>query len=345
MKKCIALILMAAGTLPAVNTSAQPPVALYPPSETRVREAKKAVDTLAEEVEELQLSINSLNVKIDIASNRIVRLGERYARAKAEFDERNRVFGDRLVAIYKNRHLDGVTYILNSDSLGDLLGRMKYLADISMADKRLIEELSRRRLDAETAKDEAQEEKAGLLEMRRELNRESKELSARLDWAKVRFNGLTALVQKAREEASRRMAEERIAISIPVGTKPILHSITVHPYADRKFTATTKMPGAFKATGQTLTGVASWYGNEFNGRHSANGEIFNEEDFTAASKELPFGTYLAVTYKEKRIVVRINDRGPYIKGRFLDLSKGAARALALGLGEVTAEIVIPADTN
>ena len=77
--------------------------------------------------------------------------------------------------------------------------------------------------------------------------------------------------------------------------------------------------------------VASWYGPRFHGKLTANGEIYNQYAFTAASKSLRFGTLLKVTNprNDKSVVVRINDRGPYINGRQLDLSKAAALALGM----------------
>lgn len=76
---------------------------------------------------------------------------------------------------------------------------------------------------------------------------------------------------------------------------------------------------------------ASWYGPGFHGKMTANGEIYNQMALTAAHKELPFGTYLRITNLKngKSVIVRINDRGPYIEGRDLDLSKGTALALGM----------------
>jgi rare lipoprotein A len=81
--------------------------------------------------------------------------------------------------------------------------------------------------------------------------------------------------------------------------------------------------------------IASWYGEEFHGRITASGEVFNQNDFTAAHRSFPFGTELIVTYNDKSVRVRINDRGPYKKCRKLDLSKAAADALGCGLCVVT----------
>ena len=86
---------------------------------------------------------------------------------------------------------------------------------------------------------------------------------------------------------------------------------------------------ALQPTGQQLDGTASWYGPYFHGRLTANGETFDQNTLTAAHKTLPFGTILQVrNLKNNRtVVVRINDRGPYIGKRSLDLSKAAAQCL------------------
>lgn len=96
--------------------------------------------------------------------------------------------------------------------------------------------------------------------------------------------------------------------------------------------------------GEKSTMTASWYGADFHGRQTANGEIYDMNAMTAAHKELPFNTRLRVTYLKtgKSVVVRINDRGPFIMGRDLDLSAAAAEKLGMvpeGVGKVRVEIV------
>lgn len=96
-------------------------------------------------------------------------------------------------------------------------------------------------------------------------------------------------------------------------------------------------------TSEAFYGTASWYGPGFHGRQTANGERFDENALTAAHKTLPFNTYLKVInrWNGKSVVVRINDRGPYIGKRTLDLSKAAAQCLgSLGRGVVPYEAVI-----
>jgi len=79
------------------------------------------------------------------------------------------------------------------------------------------------------------------------------------------------------------------------------------------------------------TGLASWYGDELRGARTANGEIFNPDALTAAHRTLPIPSYLALTSLDtgKRIVVRVNDRGPFHGDRILDMSFAAARALGM----------------
>jgi len=80
-----------------------------------------------------------------------------------------------------------------------------------------------------------------------------------------------------------------------------------------------------------LIGMASWYGNE-SGNRTANGERFNPKALTAAHRHLPFGTHVKVTNlkNNKSIIVRINDRGPFVRGRIIDLSKHAAKSIGMG---------------
>ena len=88
-----------------------------------------------------------------------------------------------------------------------------------------------------------------------------------------------------------------------------------------------------------LSGKASWYGPGFAGRKTASGARFNPMGMTAAHRTLPFGTKLRVSHGGRSVVDTVNDRGPFIRGRVLDLSQGAARALGIGgVGHVVAQV-------
>ncbi len=85
------------------------------------------------------------------------------------------------------------------------------------------------------------------------------------------------------------------------------------------------------AVGYTEDGIASWYGHPYHGRKTANGETYDMDELTAAHKTLPFGVWVEVRNKRnaERVTVRINDRGPFIDGRIIDLSRAAARKIDL----------------
>ncbi len=98
------------------------------------------------------------------------------------------------------------------------------------------------------------------------------------------------------------------------------------------------------AVGYTEEGVASWYGVPYHGRPAADGEIYDMETLVAAHRVLPFNTWLRVTNlsNNEAVDVRVIDRGPFVKGRMIDLSKAAARAIGLlgpGVGEVRVEVI------
>lgn len=91
-------------------------------------------------------------------------------------------------------------------------------------------------------------------------------------------------------------------------------------------------------------GLASWYGKEYHGQKTSSGEIFNMYDFTAAHRILPFGTYVEVFSYEtgKSVKVRINDRGPFLPSRIIDLSYAAAKELGI-LSSGISKVKISAD--
>lgn len=100
----------------------------------------------------------------------------------------------------------------------------------------------------------------------------------------------------------------------------------------------------FQIAQQPHSGRASWYGPKFHGRRTANGEIFDSNALTAAHPSLPFGTKVRVTNLRngRSVIVRINDRGPFVKGRIIDVSAAAAHILNMvnsGTASVQLEIL------
>jgi rare lipoprotein A len=98
-------------------------------------------------------------------------------------------------------------------------------------------------------------------------------------------------------------------------------------------------PTTAPGMGWSQTGVASWYGPGFHGRTTANGETYDMDAMTAAHKELPFNTLVRVESMDtgRTVEVRINDRGPFVDGRIIDLSRAAARQIEM-IGSGTARV-------
>ena len=111
-----------------------------------------------------------------------------------------------------------------------------------------------------------------------------------------------------------------------------------------RFGPASGVPAGLVATGSVLQGRASWYGPGFDGRATASGAIYDQEGWTVAHRTLPLGTILLITHGGRSVVVLVNDRGPFVGGRILDLSHGVAAYLGTvhaGVAPVRAEILAP----
>ncbi|QKD80850.1 septal ring lytic transglycosylase RlpA family protein [Thermoleptolyngbya sichuanensis A183] len=126
-----------------------------------------------------------------------------------------------------------------------------------------------------------------------------------------------------------------------LGSAPPLQDIQDRP---RPAVRVSVSPANRTGSTRVASGIASWYGPGFHGNRSASGEVFNQNAMTAAHRYLPFGTQVRVTNLNtgQSVVVRINDRGPFSRGRVIDLSAGAARAIGMigsGIAPVSLEVI------
>jgi len=101
-------------------------------------------------------------------------------------------------------------------------------------------------------------------------------------------------------------------------------------------------PRGYHPTGQLISGTASWYGPGFVGNPTASGATYDPERLTCANKELPLGTVIRVSANGRAVSCLVNDRGPYVGDRILDMSRAGSRALGYdGLAAVTIEVLAP----
>jgi len=169
---------------------------------------------------------------------------------------------------------------------------------------------------------------------------------------KLTIIGKTSGVPIYRFTECRHYAKDHMKIAqvgVTADGLPILRFVP-GDYCDRPPVRQEPSPKAVVQPNNSMAGVASWYGGEFNGRIAASGEAFDMEQLTAAHRTLPFGTRVLVhrTDNGKSVEVRINDRGPYVAQRVIDLSKAAARRLDMttpGIAPVSLAVVSAGSGN
>lgn len=298
---------------------------------------------LEELVEEIRADRVALETRIRVTNERIFRQQEVLVEAAARLQEARRGLSERFVAMYKSTAMEPVSLLLSAESLGDLFRRMAFLARIAEIDNRALR-------DAVVAAAEADYQAAALEDLKAQdvtLRALLRQREADLVRARDEQNALVAKLTAQERERLRAYRAKRAKTrqawresSIPAGRPVPTAQAVVEPYADRTYLVAAYQPRRYRTTGETYTAVCSWYGNEFDGRPTASGQIFNQNDLTCASRGLAFGTRLALTRGGRGVIVVVNDRGPFIAGRDLDLSRAAARALGFsGVERVHVEVV------
>jgi len=156
----------------------------------------------------------------------------------------------------------------------------------------------------------------------------------------VRLDAEARLAVTARRSALARAARSAAHESPAVGRHRRATEAQGALMARYPFGPVAALPAGLVATGQHVVGTASWYGPGFDGQATASGAVYDQEGWTCASRDLPFGTMLLVGHAGRQVLLLVNDRGPYVADRVLDLSHAAAQALGMHLGPVDAQIVV-----
>lgn len=301
---------------------------------------------------ELEAEITALDEDTRAIEGRLAVTTERLLEQQAAVDAADATlaaaedrFRDRLVSVYKRGSIDPLTILLSSDTLTELVSRAAILTRIAEGDSRMVSDLN---VAASNAR--YQQSVLADLQVQDRALKDAQEsrisaLSALLAEQEALVAQLTVQARDALLKARQLTASTRQqwrGASIPIGTAIPRATASVDSHPGLSYVISAYMPRSYQSTGNTFPAVCSWYGPGFNGRGTASGQVFNEDDLTCASRTLPFGTVLALTRGDRRVIVYVNDRGPYIDGRDLDLSKAAARELGFsGVATVHAEVVVP----
>ncbi len=224
----------------------------------------------------------------------------------------------RLVAIYKHGGGgDVLARMAAGESMGDVGRSLDALGHVAEQDARLLERWQA--LD---------DKRRRLIERRDRLKPEIERLEARVRRSREQLSAAEARVAAARREAAR-MARIQDSPLLPKVGNPEVTAVEAEGGSN---------PSAEQPIGFQQSGTASVYHDSFTGEQTANGEVYDPDAFTAAHPSLPFGTWVTVSGPAGSIQVRINDRGPFIGGRIIDLSRAAGAAIGLSLGAVTLSV-------
>ncbi|MDQ3783363.1 MAG: septal ring lytic transglycosylase RlpA family protein [Actinomycetota bacterium] len=263
--------------------------------------------------------------------------------AQAAFDLASERYARRAVEAYKDGANERLALLLSATSLGEMLTLAEATALGAERDARALRRWQRARRSISSAEEAIEERKARLLEERARVEEVSSEIEQTLEGRRAALEELVDRIDDleaaARREAERRAGEARRAEA----AQPSEEAVGAPSGAGPEKVSPGELPeSGFIGTGVTFEGIASWYGPGFEGQATASGDIFHADGLTAASLDLPLGTWLRVTKGDRSVIVLVNDRGPYIEERVLDLSRGAAEILGFtGLAWVSAEIVLP----
>jgi rare lipoprotein A (peptidoglycan hydrolase) len=314
--------------------------------------ARTDLEAVERRLADLAAEYRRIKAELDVARRDVVVADQAERSLSARLSEAQAALDTRVRVAYQMGPGATIGILLAADTLSDLASLQIYAARAIDVGAEQVDEvmalrdsLNRVRLDLRRR----QARLAGAVDRLDALN-----LVAAADLAAARASVASTdatvkeLEQRQREleERERELAEARAAAQASIdrlvdpgyGTDQSDLLALLGPNQGRGC----DIPPSLVQTNLVIEGISSWYGWELAGQATASGAIFDPRLFTAANKELPLGTFLRVHFQGKCAIVLVNDRGPYQPGWIIDLSKAAADYLGLGLGHVTADVLVPA---
>lgn len=303
-----------------------------------LEQLRSRAQRIGDAVSDLERDLAALNDRREELANEIARSSAEIGVLEAGVSDTEERYGqaldryvDRAIAAYKAGPGEDLALLLSTRTIDDFFTVVEVQRRAAAEDQEALEALRSTKEAAERIQAEIDERKQDLLRRSARLDAIAAEIEPRLDQRRLLLSELAADVARLEEQA-RAAAEE--APRPDVAFLDLLQPSGPAP----------GIPDGFAGTGVSFEGIASWYGPGFEGNHTASGDIFDSSLFTAASLDLPLGTWLYVTHGGRGVVVLVNDRGPYIDDRVLDLSRAAAEAIGItGLGWIEAEVLIKTD--
>jgi hypothetical protein len=309
----------------------------------RRSEARRQLETASAGFEELAKEYSRVQARAGLAAARLVDALLVQSELQAEAASSRALLDGRADAIYRAGPAAFMEVLLGSTGPGDFLARQELV-------ERALGEGVEDAAAALKAKEDAGDLVRELEDARAELVRQQGRLSEIRYVMEIRL----AEARSNLEAADMRIAELERQESVLFDAAQLEQQYLDLIEVDGELAELLEMlgptggrgceiPPDLETTGQVFAGESSFYGEEFAGNPTAIGHVFNPALFTAAHLTLPLPSFLHVRYGDRCATVLVNDRGPYVDGRILDLSEGAAMYLGLpGVGDVRAEILKPA---
>jgi rare lipoprotein A (peptidoglycan hydrolase) len=314
-------VLLLAGmiSLPALPAAAQEQPESYISRVERARSLERDIAALEQQLVKAQQDWITTSQRLQEVEKGIVDCYSRIDATEAQVENAKRGLNEKLRLLYIEGRRDALVKLLGSNDVSDFVTKLDYLLRFASGDAGAFGELKAKRNRLRKYQDQL--------------------IAFKQEEAKLSKNDNAAAIESMLAQKKDQLAE--VNGSIIADQLPAAQTAAPTDFSPTRVYEEPDEDG-FVHTGQTLSGYSTWYGNEFNGRPTASGEIFDQYAFTCAHKTLPFGTWLRVTFKGRSVVVRVNDRGPFVKGRMLDLSRGSAEVIGLtGVQWVDCEIVVP----
>jgi len=313
---------------------------------SRVKAAQGRLDSLTARLTALLGEANSLDQALTSASVNVAVTRLRVQAATRKAEESKRAISARAREAYKRGSLGQIQFLFGVRTFAQFLSFAKTLGVTFEQDAATYKRLTEAASAIEAGRTGVEENKQELTAATKRLEAVRDEIQKALGEQQEFLAG--AQSELAALEAARRKAELAARSVVRSGVSPAVEARRTarQRVLDERLAALLAWitPARLRSTGVVTTGMSSWYGPGFDGRRSSSGATYHQEQMTAASLVLPFGTLLKVDFAGKSVVVVITDRGPYIPGRVLDLSAGAAQALGLsGVKQVRMEIMTPAE--
>jgi rare lipoprotein A (peptidoglycan hydrolase) len=281
---------------------------------------------------------------VDAATVRLVDARARERDEEIQLALARDVLVRRVRIAYEQGPATTLDMLLSAQSASDLLSINEFTSHTMLADIDAVARVQQGKAAVARVRQGMQIRQAALARQEQQVQTLLNRMQARVQQAQqaaqeagVRVQGLEATTRSIAAARSRELERQTLLSSGPADEAQAKLLALLGPSGGRGC----GIPSGLRATGQAISGDASWYGDDFAGGPTASGVPFDPSLFTAAHRTLPLGVFLRVHYNGRCAIVLVNDRGPYGNyDRIIDLAQAPAQYLGVGVAHVTADVLV-----